>query len=272
MTIGIIPAAGAGTRIQPLAFSKELLPVGSRAGGPPDKPRAVSEYIVERMILGGATTICFVIAPNKHDILQHHGAGPGPVQFLYAVQEEPRGLCNAIFSALPLVRPDEPVLVGLPDTVWFPETGLAALPPDELGFLLFPVDQPSLFDAVLTDGAGWVREIQVKSAAPDTNWIWGAFSMPGAVFHELHRLWLSRGQRDEYLGTLVNAYLAGGGRAIGVRAGRDYVDVGTFNGYRDAIQLLREHKGCIDGLGTALPPILNEDAGACQATITEVRG
>ena len=28
---GIIPAAGNGTRIQPLAFSKELLPVGSPA-------------------------------------------------------------------------------------------------------------------------------------------------------------------------------------------------------------------------------------------------
>jgi glucose-1-phosphate thymidylyltransferase len=27
---GIIPAAGLGTRIQPLAFSKELLPVGTR--------------------------------------------------------------------------------------------------------------------------------------------------------------------------------------------------------------------------------------------------
>ena len=30
---GIIPAAGNGTRIQPLAFSKELLPVGSRQRG-----------------------------------------------------------------------------------------------------------------------------------------------------------------------------------------------------------------------------------------------
>jgi len=27
---GVIPAAGRGSRIQPLAFSKELLPVGSR--------------------------------------------------------------------------------------------------------------------------------------------------------------------------------------------------------------------------------------------------
>ena len=30
---GIVPAAGAGARIQPLAFSKELLPVGSRVDG-----------------------------------------------------------------------------------------------------------------------------------------------------------------------------------------------------------------------------------------------
>jgi glucose-1-phosphate thymidylyltransferase len=33
MMWGIVPAAGNGTRIQPLAFSKELLPVGSRVEG-----------------------------------------------------------------------------------------------------------------------------------------------------------------------------------------------------------------------------------------------
>ena len=47
---GIVPAAGAGSRIQPLAFSKELLPVGSHLGGDANRPRAVSEYLVERMI------------------------------------------------------------------------------------------------------------------------------------------------------------------------------------------------------------------------------
>jgi glucose-1-phosphate thymidylyltransferase len=61
---GIVPAAGAGSRIQPLAFSKELLPVGSRLEGEAERPRAVSEYVVERMILGGADRICFVIAPS----------------------------------------------------------------------------------------------------------------------------------------------------------------------------------------------------------------
>jgi len=40
---GIIPAAGAGSRIQPLAFSKELLPVGSRLANGVERPCAVSE-------------------------------------------------------------------------------------------------------------------------------------------------------------------------------------------------------------------------------------
>jgi UTP-glucose-1-phosphate uridylyltransferase len=46
---GVIPAAGNGTRIQPLAFSKELLPVGDRDG---ERPKAVSDYLVERLTAG----------------------------------------------------------------------------------------------------------------------------------------------------------------------------------------------------------------------------
>ncbi|MCA1554928.1 MAG: nucleotidyltransferase family protein, partial [Chloroflexi bacterium] len=70
---GIIPAAGAGSRIQPLAFSKELLPVGSRFDGGVERPRAVSEYLIERMLRAGATKICFVISPGKSDILEYYG-------------------------------------------------------------------------------------------------------------------------------------------------------------------------------------------------------
>jgi hypothetical protein len=55
---------------------------------------------------------------------------------------------------------------------------------------------------------------------------------------ELYELWCERSRSDEYIGTLVNAYLAQGGRAIGVRAGEAYVDVGTLHGYREAIRLL----------------------------------
>jgi hypothetical protein len=88
------------------------------------------------------------------------------------------------------------------------------------------------------DDAGRVREIQVKRADASSNWIWGAFRMSGAILAELHRLWLLRDRGDEYIGTLVNAWLAEGGEALGVTAGHAYVDVGTLHGYREAIQLL----------------------------------
>lgn len=235
---GIIPAAGIGSRMQPLAFSKELLPVGSREEDGIERPRAVSEYLVERMILAGAERICFVISPGKSDILEYYSSKVYSADVCYAVQPQPSGLCDSIFRALPMIHRDQMVCVGLPDTVWFPEDALLHLPDDCLSFLLFPVEHPERFDAVVTDEDDRVLKIQVKKESANSYWIWGAFKMPGAVLHDLHALWLERGRSDEYIGTLVNAWIAKGGEAKGVRAGSAYVDVGTINGYREAMQLL----------------------------------
>jgi dTDP-glucose pyrophosphorylase len=240
---GIIPAAGAGTRIQPLAFSKELLPVGSRIENGVERPRAVSEYLVERMLHGGATKLCFVVSPGKADILAYYGGAYCSAHVCYTVQPQPAGLCDAIFRALPMIAPEERVLVGLPDTVWFPSDGFTRLPDEGLSFLLFPVDRPQYFDAVVTDAHHRVQEIQVKRPAPATHWVWGAFKLTGAILRELHTLWEARDRADEYIGTLVNAWLAGGGTARGVRAGDTYVDVGTLNGYREAIGALAAREG-----------------------------
>ena len=241
--LGIIPAAGLGSRIQPLAFSKELLPVGSRRDGDLERPRAVSEYLVDRMTRAGADRVCFVVSPGKSDILEYYGAGFGSAPFCYTVQTEPRGLADAVFCALPFARDSEDVVIGLPDTVWFPENGLALLPDGELSFLLFPVDEPHLFDAVVVDADENVRAIHVKNPEPPTRWIWGAIKMPAATLEGLHRLFASRDRGDAYIGTLLNAYIAQGGRARGVRAGTDYVDVGTLNGYRRALALLANRAG-----------------------------
>jgi glucose-1-phosphate thymidylyltransferase len=238
MMWGIVPAAGRGSRIQPLAFSKELLPVGSRTDTGSERPCAVSEYLLERMILGGADKICFVISPGKSDIMQYFGASFGSTPIVYVVQPQPAGLCDAVFCADPVIDRGDHVVIGLPDTVWFPDTGLAALPDDVLSFLLFPVERPEFFDAVVLDGDDRVQEIQVKQRDAASNWIWGAFKMPGHVFEALQRLWRQRERRDEYFGTLVNAYLASGGQAVGVKAGTAYVDVGTLHGYRSAVGLL----------------------------------
>ena len=235
---GIIPAAGMGSRIQPLAFSKELLPVGSYFEGTTERPRAVSEYLIERMVKAGVDKICIVISPGKSDILNFFGGHALSTTIFYAVQPQPAGLCDAIFRALPLIPPDEEVCIGLPDTIWFPEDALGSLPSRQLSFLLFPVEHPDRFDAVLTDESDQVLEVQVKQKPASTHWVWGALRMPGSILSELHAIWLLR--KDEYIGTLVNEYLAQGGKAYGYKHGAAYVDVGTLNGYREALRLLRD--------------------------------
>jgi dTDP-glucose pyrophosphorylase len=235
---GIIPAAGAGSRIQPLAFSKELLPVGSQVVDGQERPRAVSEYLVERMVLGGASKLCFVISPGKTDILSYYGSRLWGADIAYVVQPAPGGLCDAVFRAVPLITQDEQVIIGLPDTIWSPERAIQSMPDSALSLLLFPVDRPEQFDAVVLDEQSRVREIQVKRPGATSHWIWGAIKMPGTIFHALHRLWRQAERGDEYFGTLINAWIANGGEAFGVCAGNRYVDVGTVNGYRRALQLL----------------------------------
>jgi glucose-1-phosphate thymidylyltransferase len=225
--------------MQPLAFSKELLPVGSRRDGDRERPRAVSEYLIERLVLGGADKLCFVISPGKSDILEYYGGSVFSASVFYSVQPHASGLCDAIFRALPLIDPGEHVLIGLPDTIWFPDDALARLPDHTMSFLLFPVEHPELFDAVVCDAADRVERIQVKEANAASNWIWGAFKMTGAMLRELFDLWNERQQQDEYVGTLINAWLQRGGVAAGVRAGLSYVDVGTVRGYREAVALLQ---------------------------------
>src|SRR5690606_18786927 len=122
----------------------------------------------------------------------------------------------------------------------FPVPALRALPADRLGLLLFPSERPELFDAVETDARGTVRRIDVKEPLVRSRWVWGAMGMPGRVLHALSRLWHERACRDEYLGTLINAFLESGGCAAGVRAGRAYVDVGTPHGYRQALELVEQ--------------------------------
>jgi glucose-1-phosphate thymidylyltransferase len=235
---GIVPAAGLGTRIQPLAFSKELLPVGTRLDGNVERPRAVSEYLLERMLSSGVTRLCLVISPAKTDIVSYFGGQIDQASICYAVQQNPNGLCDALFSALPFIAPDDEVLVGLPDTVWFPVDGFDLLPDGGFSFLLFPVTQPELFDAVITDEMGSVKEIQVKKRAAGSRWVWGAFKLTGEHLARLHRLWVQRDCSDQYLGTLVNAYLEEGGAAAGIKGGEVYVDVGTLHGYREAVRVL----------------------------------
>jgi glucose-1-phosphate thymidylyltransferase len=163
-------------------------------------------------------------------------------EIFYVIQQQPLGLCDALFRAEPFARQHDQVLIGLPDTIWFPENAYApALAPSgaECNLVLFPVANPSVFDAVICDDLGYVQEVQVKKADPRSHWIWGAVTIRGEAFHRLRLLWESRHRADNYLGELLNAFIAAGNPVRGKFAGESYMDVGTLEGYRNAQDFLR---------------------------------
>jgi glucose-1-phosphate thymidylyltransferase len=242
--IGIIPAAGAGQRIQPLGCSKELLPVGARNVDGTERPKAVSEYLVERMIAAGAEQICMVISAEKTDIVKYYAERDYAAEIFYVVQQKAQGLCDALFRAEPFARLHDKVLIGLPDTIWFPENAyLPALDLERADFnlILFPVADPTVFDAVNCDELGYVQEVQVKKKEARSHWIWGAVTARGESFHRLKLLWEARHRMDEYLGDLLNAFISAGNVVRGKYSGEVYMDVGTLEGYRNAQDYLRAH-------------------------------
>jgi dTDP-glucose pyrophosphorylase len=259
--IGIIPAAGEGQRIQPLGCSKELLPVGSRRIDGLERPKAVSEYLVERMIAAGAEQICMVISPDKSDIIRYYAERDYAAEIFYVLQKEPRGLCDALFRAEIFAREHAQVLIGLPDTIWFPENAyrpsLEALRPAagpaqtphlvtghpgseaEVSLVLFPVIDPSAFDAVVCGDLGYVERVEVKKPDANSHWIWGAVTATGNAFHALKLLWEARHREDQFLGDLLNAYIEAGNLVHAGFFGEMYMDVGTLQGYHAAQDFLR---------------------------------
>ena len=241
--IGVIPAAGVGQRIQPLGCSKELLPVGMRLIDGVERPKAVAEYVVERMIAAGATQICMVISADKSDVLRYFAERDYSADIFYAIQQRPQGLCDALFRAEPFARHHEQVLIGLPDTIWFPENAYRLAleqPTTGVELLLFPTENPALFDAVACDQMNYVTRIEVKRVDWHSSWIWGAVATTGHAFHALRLLWEARRRADEYLGNLLNAYVDAGNPVRGHHIGELYMDVGTIAGYLSAQDFLRK--------------------------------
>jgi dTDP-glucose pyrophosphorylase len=208
------------------------------------RPKAVSEYLVERMIAAGVERICMVISAEKSDIVRYYAERNYAVEIFYVVQQRPAGLCDALFRAEPFVRDDEQVLIGLPDTIWFPENAyrLAVEKDEAVSLVLFPVSNPAAFDAVVSDEQGYVHKVEVKQSNPSSHWIWGAVTARGAAYRALKHLWDARHREDEFLGHLLNAYIEAGNPVRATSFGEHYMDVGTLEGYHAAQDYLRRSR------------------------------
>ena len=99
--IGLIPAAGKGTRLHPLPFSKELYPIGYHEvqidGESKLRPKVVSQYLVNHMTRMGVEKIIITLGPGKSDIMDYYGSGRTTgVPIVYNFQSVAKGMPYAL--------------------------------------------------------------------------------------------------------------------------------------------------------------------------------
>lgn len=177
--IGIVPAAGEGSRLTLGGYPKELMPIVFRHDGEGRVvPQLAIERCIESLIAAAIDLIVVVVNDRKLDILRQLGDGARygrPI--VYIQQPRPLGLADAIArSVAPF--PDCDALLALPDTIFVPGdaplrlrelvTGGRA----DLALAVFPTGTPNLLAPVIHRG-GRVQAVMEKPVeAPVAN-TWG---------------------------------------------------------------------------------------------------
>jgi glucose-1-phosphate thymidylyltransferase len=190
--VGVLPAAGRGSRLAPLRYPKELLPICYEPiAGAGVQPRAVAEYALAAIASADAERVLLVVAPWKLDVLNYFGDGSHVgMRIGYLYQEQARGLPYALDLARPWTRGDH-VVFAMPDTITAPQDALARLRDRylatgaDLALAVFPTAEPERLGPVLLDGERVTAVFDKPAHAPVAN-TWGAAIWSDAFADLLH--------------------------------------------------------------------------------------
>jgi len=185
--IGILPAAGLGSRLKSLHYPKELMPIGFHSvnGGTEIRPYLVIEHSLDAMRYAAVSGCIVVISDRKTDIVRTLGDGNAvEVPLIYAVQANPYGLANAIDCAFAWVGDDTDSCMALPDTIFSPIDAiaqvLAHLRETECDLCLgvFPTETPEELAPVnfRTDGRVYRIVDKPPTGGPKNTWGVAAWS------------------------------------------------------------------------------------------------
>jgi glucose-1-phosphate thymidylyltransferase len=175
LVVGVIPAAGHATRLQPLQGSKEIVIVDGRP---------LIDHLVERLRLAPCDEIRVVARPEKEDLLAHvREVG------LVPVLAYPGDVTESLRAAVEGLADDDRVCFGFPDTIWQPLDGFARLLSRleggvELVLGLFRGADLSRCDVVTLRGEKVVA-VDVKPSRPGSPWIWGCAAATTRLLREL---------------------------------------------------------------------------------------
>ncbi len=208
--VGVIPAAGYATRLQPLPCSKEMLPIHGRP---------VMDHVIDRMHIAGCTQLRVVTRPEKEDVIAHAVELGATVVLAY-----PTTPSESFVAGMAGLAPDEIVLIGWPDTLWEPEDGYVPLVEaveagHEIALGLFETPDLKRSDVLSFDDSGRITGIHIKPARPPSTWIWGCAA---ARMRALTGL-----EREEWPGSFFNSLCQNGINLYAVPLSDAWLDIGT---------------------------------------------
>jgi glucose-1-phosphate thymidylyltransferase len=248
--IGIIPAAGQGSRLFPYNGGKELLPVGSQIleinGRQENRPKIISQYAIEAMIEAGVEHIIIVTHPTKHGLMGLHLDGSQYGTHISYIVQHPGSMAHSIDLAYHWVK-DATVIMAMPDTIIAPSNCIKQLLDSHqkdqavLSLGLFPAERPHKAGMIKTDTENNVIYHKDKPAETDATMMWGVTAWGPAFTKLLHKYLQQQpeGDKEIALGDVFDVCLAQGKacKAYSIAGGK-YYDIGTYDDYRRAIQEL----------------------------------
>ncbi len=171
--VGLIPAAGMATRLQPFPCSKEVYPVGfardEKSGLP--RPKVAAQYLLEKFSAAGITKAFLVIKDGKWDIPNYFREGNlVGLSLAYLVIAGSLGPPDTLDRAFPFIEQNR-VAFGFPDILFGPDDAYVRLIARQeqtgadvvLG--LHEIEDPRVWDMVDSDAAGRVLDLVMKPAS-----------------------------------------------------------------------------------------------------------
>jgi len=254
--VGVIPAAGRGTRLLPFRYPKELFPIAyddSSLQNGDVQLRIVCQDALDSLSAADIDEAYVIISDQKFEVMRFLSNGQEfGVNLAYLHQREINGLPFAIDCAYNWVKERTSVLL-LPDTLLEPRDALrraiAFLDKKKADVVLgvFPTDHPEELCSVDFDPDGRVRGLYDKDASRGIMNTWGFVVWSPAFTAHLHAFVndvVNLPGRELTLADVITAALE---TRLSVFAfpidGGKFMDIGKSSSLIEARQILEERIG-----------------------------